>query len=84
MAGKIRHIRCSTRKCTGFIDTDVSTTPKTKEGNWQFHCPVCKFWNLLSETGMMKATSTEEFDLHNLPTRLRAAFPVTRSPSGGV
>jgi hypothetical protein len=84
MGGKIRRVRCSTKKCAGFIDTNVSTTPKSKEGNWQFHCPVCGYWNLLSETGMMKATSREKFDLEQLPTSLRTPFPVTRGPSGGV
>jgi hypothetical protein len=84
MAGRIRRLRCSTKKCTGFIDTNVSTTPKSKDGNWQFHCSVCGFWNLLSETGMMKATSHDEFDLQQLPSSLRGPFAVTRSPSGGV
>jgi hypothetical protein len=84
MAGKIRRVRCSTKKCTGVIDTNVSTMPKSKEGNWQFHCPVCGFWNLLSESGMMKATSREEFDLQRLPTSLRGSVAVTRSPSNGV
>ena len=84
MVGQIRRIRCSSRKCAGFIDTNLSTTPKTADGNWQFHCTVCGFWNLLSESGMMKATSREQFDLEHLPTRLRMPFPVTREPSGGI
>jgi len=84
MGGKIRHVRCSTRKCAGFIDTNGSTTPKSKEGNWQFHCPVCGFGNLSSDTGMMKATSREQFNLEQLPLSLRAPSHVTRSPSGGV
>jgi hypothetical protein len=84
MGDKIRRIRCGTKKCTGFTDTNVATTPKSKEGNWQFHCGVCGFWNLLSESGMMKATSRQEFDLQQLSMSLRSPFPVTRSPTGGV
>jgi hypothetical protein len=84
MGGKIQRVRCSTKKCAGFIDTNLSTTPKSKEGNWQFQCPVCAFWNLLSETGMMQATSREQFNLEQLPMSLRTPFRVVRSPSGGV
>jgi hypothetical protein len=84
MGDKIRRVRCGTKRCTGFIDTNVSTMPKSAEGNWQFHCNVCGFWSLLSETGMLKATSRDEFDLQRLPTSLRAPFPVTRGPAGGI
>ena len=84
MDDKIRRIRCGTPKCTGFIETKVSTTPKSKEGNWQFYCAVCRFWNLLSETGSLKATAPQEFDLEHLPHSLREPFRVTRYPGGGV
>ncbi len=84
MDDKIKRIRCGTKKCTGFIDTRLSTQPKTKDGNWQFHCPVCNFWSLLSESGQMTATSKEPFDLERLPTRLRVPYQVTRSPDGGT
>ena len=82
MNDKIRRVRCGTPKCTGFIDTQVSTVPKTREGHWQFQCGVCRFWSLLSDTGMVRATSRDQFDLERLPSSLRA--PVTRSPVGGV
>ena len=84
MGDKIRRIRCNTRKCTGFIDTNGSESPVCKDGNWQFHCLVCGFWNLMSETGTMKATSKQEFDLQRLPTHLRMSLQVTRGPTGGV
>jgi hypothetical protein len=84
MADKIRRVRCGTPKCSGFIDTNVSTMPKSEEGNWQFHCAVCGFWSLFSEAGMMRATSRDEFDLTRLPPGLRGQLSFTRSPGGGV
>ncbi len=81
---KIRRIRCGTRQCTGFIDTQVSTVAKTADGNWQFHCAVCQFWSLASSEGMVKATSREQFDLEHLPNKLRLAHTPTHGPSGGV
>jgi hypothetical protein len=83
MGDKIQRVRCGTPKCTGFIDTNISKTPKSHDGNWQFHCRVCGFWSLLSESGMMRATSRNRFDLEHLPLSLRAQS-VTRGPTGGV
>jgi hypothetical protein len=62
----------------------MSSVPKTADGNWQFKCPICNYWNLASSDGMVKATSREEFDLEMLPTNLRRPPMVTREPSGGV
>ena len=85
MDDKIRRVRCGTRKCTGFIDTRVSTVPKTADGNWQFQCSICRFWSLTSAMGVVKGTSRDSFDLERLPNSLRLPFPVTReSPGGGV
>jgi hypothetical protein len=84
MDDKIRRVRCGTKKCTGFVDAKVSTIPKSKDGNWQFQCPICNFWCLLSDTGMVKATSREQFELDRLSPSLRSAHSVTRSPVGGV
>lgn len=84
MQDKIRRVRCGTPKCSGFVDTRVSTEPKSKEGNWQFECPICHSWSLLSEVGMVRATSREKFDLERLPSSLRNTFPVRREPPGGV
>jgi hypothetical protein len=84
MNDKIRRVRCGTKKCTGFIDTKVSMAPKTKNGDWQFHCSVCHYWNLLSEAGLVRATSKEQFDLERLSTSLRASYPITRDPAGGI
>jgi hypothetical protein len=81
---KVRRIRCGTKKCAGFIDTQVSTVAKSADGNWQFHCSTCDFWNLASATGMVKATARSEFDLEHLPTSLRLERVVTREPPGGV
>lgn len=84
MDDKVRRIRCRTKKCAGFLETKVSTVPKTVDGNWQFHCATCGFWNLASASGMVKATARVEFDLERLPTSLRLEHPVTREPPGGV
>lgn len=84
MSDKVRRIRCGTKKCTGFIDTQVSTVPKSKDGNWQFHCSLCNFWSLASADGGVKATSKEQFDLERLSTSLRLPMSVRREPAGGV
>lgn len=84
MSDKIKRIRCGTKKCTGFVDTQVSTEIM-KDGNWQFHCSVCKFWSLVSLEGNVKATSREQFDLDRLPSNVRFAFSsLRREPPGGV
>jgi hypothetical protein len=83
VSDKIRRIRCGTPKCSGFIDANVSTLPKSADGNWQFRCTVCGFWILFSETGMMRATSREQFDLERLPASLRG-HSIPREPAGGV
>lgn len=84
MDEKIRRIRCVTKKCAGFIETRISTEPKTREGNWQFQCSVCTFWNLAAADGAIKATSKTQFDLANLSTQLRLPTHVRREPAGGV
>jgi hypothetical protein len=85
MGGKVRRIRCGTRKCAGFIDTNnAAPTPKSREGNWQMHCTVCGCWSLFSDTGLMKATSRDQFDLERLPASLRLPVAITRVPPGGV
>jgi hypothetical protein len=84
MADKIRRIRCGTPKCSGLIGANVSTIPKSEDGNWQFHCVVCGFWSLFSEAGMMRATSRDQFDLTRLSANLRAQLSFTRNPDGGV
>jgi hypothetical protein len=84
MSEKIRRIRCGTPKCTGFFDTNVGTVAKSREGNWQFHCTLCGFWSLLGTSGVVKATSREQFDLDQLPPRLRMDQTLTREPPGGV
>jgi hypothetical protein len=68
----------------GFVDIQVSGVPKTADGNWQFQCPTCHFWNLASSMGVVKGTSREQFDLERLPNSLRLPFPVTRESNGGV
>ena len=78
----MKRMRCATRRCAGAgqaspIDTD-------RDGNWQFQCPACKFWNLASKAGAVQATSPAPFDLDRLSTSLRHSMHVTRSPSGGV
>jgi hypothetical protein len=83
MDDKIRRIRCTTRKCAGFVDTRVSAEPKNRDGNWQFLCPICKRWNLASDV-MVRATSPEQFDLERLPPSLRFPLSVKREPPGGV
>jgi hypothetical protein len=84
MNDKVRRIRCGSKKCVGFFDTRVSTVPKSADGNWQFHCPICNFWSLASMDGLVKATSREQFDLDRLPTSLRLPPRITREPPGGV
>ena len=84
MNEKSSRIRCVTKKCAGFIETCISAEPKTRDGNWQFQCGVCNFWNLATADGAVKATSREPFDLANLSTQLRLPTPVRREPAGGV
>jgi hypothetical protein len=84
MDEKPRRIRCVTRKCSGLIETRISAEPKTRDGNWQFQCGVCSFWNLATADGAVKATSKQPFDLANLPTQLRLSPQVRREPAGGV
>ena len=84
MDDKPRRIRCVTKKCPGFIETRLSGEPKTREGNWQFQCSVCTFWNLAAADGAIKATSKTQFDLANLSTQLRLPTQVRREPAGGV
>jgi hypothetical protein len=81
---KVRRIRCGTKKCAGFVDAQLSEVAKSVDGNWQFECSICKFWSLASDTGQVKATSKERFDLDRLPTALRLSPFVTRVPPGGV
>ena len=73
-----------TKKCAGFIETRISEEPKTREGNWQFQCTICTFWNLAAADGAIKATSKTQFDLANLSTQLRLPTQVRREPGGGV
>jgi hypothetical protein len=84
MDDKIRRIRCSTRKCVGFLDTRVSTEPKSRDGNWQFLCATCNFWNLAAANGVIKATSNERFDLDRLSYSQRTPTVIRREPPGGV
>jgi len=84
MDEKSRRIRCVTKKCAGFIETRISAEPKTRDGNWQFQCGVCSFWNLATADGAVKATSKEPFDLANLSNQLRLPTQIRREPSGGV
>ena len=84
MDEKIRRIRCVTKKCAGSVETRISAEPKTSDGNWQFQCGVCSFWNLATADGAVKATSKEPFDLANLSTQLRRPTQVRREPAGGV
>jgi len=84
MDEKSRRIRCVTKKCAGFIETRVSAEPKTRDGNWQFQCSVCSFWNLATADGAVKATSKQPFDLANLSTQLRLPTQIRREPPGGV
>jgi hypothetical protein len=84
MHQKSRRISCVTKKCAGFIETPISAETKTRDGNWQFRCGVCSFWNLAGADGAVKATSKEPFDLANLPTQLRLPTPIRREPAGGV
>ncbi|HEY2744612.1 MAG TPA: hypothetical protein VGL86_08315 [Polyangia bacterium] len=84
MDEKSRRIRCVTKKCTGFIETLISAEAKTRDGNWQFQCGVCRFWNLATADGTVKATSRQPFDLGNLSAQLRLPTQVRREPAGGV
>lgn len=84
MHDKIKRIRCGTKKCLGFVDTNVIGEPKSSDGNWQFHCATCSFWSLASADGVVKATSREPFDLERLPTHLRVNQTVRRESPGGV
>jgi hypothetical protein len=82
MNNKIRRIRCGTKQCSGFIDTQLPA-PSTTNGSWQFHCSRCGYWSLISADGGMRATSKDEFDLNNVSSHLRS-MRVTREPAGGV
>lgn len=84
MNEKIRRIRCVTAKCTGVFETLISTELKSREGNWQFQCVQCSFWNLAASDGAVKATSKTQFDLANLSTQLRFPTAIRREPAGGV
>ena len=84
MIEKSRRIRCVTKKCAGFVETLISTEPKSRDGNWQFQCSVCTFWNLATADGAVKATSRQQFDLANLSSQLRQPMQVRREPAGGV
>jgi hypothetical protein len=66
------------------LDTKLSAVSKTADGNWQFECSVCHYWNPASGDGMVKATSREQFALESLPTNLRRPQMVRREPSGGI
>jgi hypothetical protein len=65
-------------------DTRLAAEPKTRDGNWQFQCNVCSFWNLVAADGSVRATSRTQFDLTNLSTQLRLPTQVRREPPGGV
>ena len=84
MNEKIRRIRCVTKKCSGFIETRLHAEPGTRDGNWQFQCNVCSFWNLAAADGSVRATSKTQFDLTSLSTQLRLPMQVRREPPGGV
>ena len=84
MVEKSRRIRCVTKKCAGSIETYISAEPKTRDGNWQFQCAVCSFWNLATADGAVKATSRVQFDLANLSSQLRMPTQVRREPAGGI
>jgi hypothetical protein len=84
MDEKSLRIRCVTKKCGGFIETRLSAEPKTREGNWQFQCNVCSFWNLAAADGAVRATSKTQFDLTSLSMQLRLPPQVRREPPGGV
>jgi hypothetical protein len=71
-------VRCVTRRCTGSVESPAA------DDNWQFQCPSCKFWNLSSREGVVRATSPTPFDLERLSTSVRQSFYVKRSPPGGV
>ena len=84
MVEKSLRIRCVTKKCTGSFETHLSAEPKTRDGNWQFQCGVCSFWNLATADGAVKATSREPFDLANLSSQLRLPTQIRREPAGGI
>jgi hypothetical protein len=84
MTEKTRRIRCVTKKCAGFTETLLSMEPKSREGNWQFQCSVCTFWNLATADGAVRATSRQPFDLANLSHQLRQHTQIRREPAGGV
>ena len=84
MTEKIRKIRCVTAKCSGVFETSIVNEIKSREGNWQFQCTQCTFWNLAAPDGAIKATSKTQFDLANLSTQLRFPQAVRREPPGGV
>jgi hypothetical protein len=81
---KISRVRCGTKRCAGFVDTNLAKTLKSRDGNWQFQCSSCQFWNVVSKAGTVTGTSRDAFDLDSLPNNLRLGYPVKREPPGGI
>ena len=79
-----KKLRCATRKCGGVVPVDAATVATSHDGYWQFHCPLCKYWNLASPSDAIHATSPTPFDLERLPTSVRMGSQIRRSPPGGV
>jgi hypothetical protein len=79
-----RKVRCATRKCDGFVSIDAATVTTSPDGHWQFQCPRCNYWNLVSSSSAVQATSPAPFDLERLPVNVRFSSQVKRSPPGGV
>jgi hypothetical protein len=84
MGDKMRSFRCATKKCSGFINATPSLATRTPEGNWQFECSICHYWNLVASSGTVTATSREPFELDRLPAHLRQPFSGKREPPGGI
>jgi hypothetical protein len=75
---------CVTKRCSGIVEIDPAHVEQSGGGHWQFHCPLCDYWNLVSRDGAVQATSQKQFDLEFLPPSLRSSGPVKRSPPGGI
>ncbi len=79
-----KKIRCATRKCAAGVPIDAATVAPSGDGHWQFQCPLCKYWNVVSPPGAVQATSPTPFDLERLPANVRFSSQVKRSPPSGI
>ena len=75
-------IQCITKRCEGVVSN--AATDGSRDGHWQFQCPKCSYWNLVSREGSVQGTSQTPFDLERLPWAVRSSLDVKRSPPGGV